>query len=68
MTRAIILAATAAAIIVGYLDRPKPVKAVSVPYCVIDIPFAAKDFRGNLHKGWGKGYGPCSQLDRFEDI
>jgi len=45
-----------------------PVKAVQVDYCVIDYPAAARDAAGEWHYGWAHGYGPCSLLDRYENI
>jgi hypothetical protein len=69
MTRALILVATITIFVCLLLDRPKPVKSAQVvPYCVITYPAAVKDAQGNWHKGWARGYGPCSQLDRFENI
>jgi hypothetical protein len=68
LARAILIAATLAALFCLYRDRPRPVKAVQVDYCVIDIPYGAKDQMGRWHRVWGKGYGPCSELDRFENI
>jgi hypothetical protein len=66
--RAIILAAALAALFCIYLDRPQPVKAAQVDYCVIDEHYVAKDELGRWVRFWGKGYGPCSKLDRFENI
>jgi hypothetical protein len=68
MIRAVILAATLAALLCLYLDQPTPVKAVQIDYCVIDEHFAAKDELGRWHRFWAKGYGPCSRLDRYENI
>jgi hypothetical protein len=64
LARSIILAAALAALFCLYRDRPKPVK----DYCVIDEHFAAKDELGRWRRFWGKGYGPCSRLDRYENI
>lgn len=68
LIRSIILAATAVALVCLWLDRPAPVKAVQVDYCVIDYPAAARDAAGEWHYGWAHGYGPCSLLDRYENI
>lgn len=68
MIRAVIVSATIAALIIGWLERPTPVKSVQVDYCVIDYKAAGKDQFGNWHTGWAKGYGPCTLLDRYEQI
>jgi hypothetical protein len=68
MTRAIILALTAFALICLWLDQPKPIKSVQVDYCLVDMKVAAPDQFGVWHKFWAKGYGPCSDLDRYENI
>lgn len=65
---AILISATIAALFCLWLDQPTPIKTVQVDYCVIDFPAAGKDEAGNWHFGWGRGWGPCSRLDRFEDI
>jgi hypothetical protein len=67
MARAVIISATIAACFCLYLDRPTPVQPTQVDFCVIDFPAAAKDENGVWHKGWGRGYGPCSLMDRFEN-
>jgi hypothetical protein len=70
MIRALILVALITICVCFLLrDRPTPVKAAKVvTYCVIDEHFAAKDELGRWHRFWGKGYGPCSRLDRYENI
>jgi len=69
MIRAIILSATAAALVTLWMDEPAPVKtAVVVPYCIIDFKAAGKDIFGNVVTGWARGYGPCSLQDKFFEI
>lgn len=68
MIRAVIFSATIAALLCMYLDRPKPVKAVQVDYCVADKRVAGKDENGEWHFAWGKMYAPCDQQDIFRDI
>lgn len=67
MIRSVIVAATVAALIALWIDRPKPVKSVQVDYCPITVRGAAKDEIGEWHFGWAQMYGPCSLLDRFEN-
>jgi hypothetical protein len=68
MVRAIILALTAATLLCLWLDRPTPVKSVQVDYCVISYRALARDQFGLPHIIWTQGWGPCSQLDRYENI
>jgi len=68
MIRAVLLALTAAMLLCMWLDRPQPVKTVQVDYCVITYRAAARDQHGGLHIVWTKGWGPCSELDRYEEI
>lgn len=68
MIRAAILAVTAAVLLGMWLDRPAPVKSVQVDYCVISYRAQAFDQFGIPHIIWTQGYGPCSQLDRYENI
>jgi hypothetical protein len=68
MVRAIILALTAATLLCLWLDRPTPVKSVQVDYCVISYRALARDQFGFPHIIWTQGWGPCSQLDRYENI
>ena len=60
MTRAVIIAATAAILICMYLDRPQPVQAVEVKYCAQPV-----------WNRWGVKIGEmfvlCSDLDRYEE-
>jgi hypothetical protein len=67
MIRAAVLALTAAMLFCMWLDRPTPVKSVQVDYCMITYRAAAIDQRGDTHIIWTKGWGPCSQLDRYEN-
>lgn len=82
MARAVILAATIAALICLYLDRPKPVQSVETKYCAQQLYFAQREVLvtpdgapvirdGKLverwRKFWAPGYGLCSQRDRYEE-
>jgi hypothetical protein len=68
MIRVTILALTAAILLCLWLDRPTPVKSVQVDYCVISYRAQVFDRLGQPHTIWTKGYGLCSELDRYEDI
>ena len=69
MIRAVILAATIAALCCLWQDRPKPIASVQVDYCVITYPAAGKDpVTGELMFGWTRGYGPCSLQDEYRNI
>ncbi|MFK4647236.1 hypothetical protein ABIF96_005810 [Bradyrhizobium ottawaense] len=68
MIRATILAVTGAILLCLWLDRPMPVKTVQVDYCMVSYRTQAFDQFGLPHIIWTQGYGPCSQLDRFENI
>ena len=69
MIRAVILAATMATLFCLWMDRPAPVKAVQVDYCLNDFRVARKHpLTGEWQYGWGKGYGLCSENDSFHDI
>lgn len=67
MIRAVILALTAATLICMWLDRPAPIKTIQVDYCWISYRAQAVDQYGLPHVVWTKGFGPCSQLDRYEN-
>jgi hypothetical protein len=45
----------------------EPVKTVQVDYCWISYRAQAVDQYGLPHIVWTKGFGPCSQLDRYEN-
>lgn len=66
MMRDLILTLTILALVFIFAHQPAPVKTVQTDYCVITYKAAGKDLLGNWHIGWAKGYGPCSQLDRYE--
>lgn len=68
MTRAVIVAATIAALIALYRDRNPPSRMVQVDYCPVTVRGAAKDDDGEFHFFWTDIYRPCSELDRFENI
>lgn len=67
MIRAILLALTAAMLLCMWLDRPQPVKPVQTDYCVISYRAIARDERGGRHIVWTKGWGLCTELDRYEN-
>lgn len=66
--RCLILALTICALIFIAANQPKPVKAVEVPYCVITYKAIGPDQFGRKRLGWARGYGPCTLLDRYENI
>ena len=68
--RDLILTLTAVALVYVADNWPKPVKPVeTVPYCIIDFPTGRiHPLTGEWQKGWGRGYGPCTLLDRYEEI
>lgn len=69
MIRAIILSATAAALVTLWMDSPAPVKDNQTPYCVIDERVAMKHpLTGEVVIVWGKSYGPCSLQDSYREI
>jgi hypothetical protein len=68
LIRAIVLAATIAAIFTMWMDQPAPVKSVETPYCLISYKVAGKDSAGDWHTGWAYGYGPCSLQDIYRQI
>jgi len=67
MIRAVIVAATIAALMGIWRDQPTHVKPVQVDYCQITVRAATKTRKGKRHFFWGKTFGPCSQLDRYEN-
>ena len=69
MTRALILAATFATLFCLWMERSTPVKSVQTDYCLNDVRIARRHPEtGEWQYGWGKGYGPCSEHDAFENI
>lgn len=68
MIRATVLSVTAICVWFLWKDRPTPVKAVQVDYCVIDFKAAAKDPFGNWQSAWVQGYGMCSLQDKYFNI
>lgn len=68
LARDAILTATLLALIFMFAHQPSKPQIVQVDYCVIDYHVGAFDQNHELHTGWGKGYGPCSLLDRYEQI
>lgn len=65
LPRAIILAATIAALVCLWSDRSPPPRMVETPYCVVDYKAAAKLPTGEWVEFWTQGYRPCSEQDRF---
>jgi len=48
--------------------EPIPLRPlVQVDYCLISYRAQAVDQYGLPHIVWTKGFGPCSQLDRYEN-
>jgi len=69
MIRAVILAATIAALVVMWRDQPAPVKDNQTPYCVVDYKAAQRHpLTGEWVVGWAKGYGPCTDQDVYREI
>jgi hypothetical protein len=68
LIRAMLIAFAIATLICAFIDQPAPVKTTQVDYCVVTYKRAAKDERGVVHFGWAKGWGPCTDLDRYEFI
>jgi hypothetical protein len=66
--RSLVLLLTILALIYMAANWPRPVEVVETKYCVIDFPAAYKDRDGKWVKVWGRGYGLCSEMDRFEFI
>ena len=66
--RDLILTLTILAIIYTADNWPKPVKDNQVAYCLLTYKAARKDIFGQWETGWAKGYGPCKDLDRYENI
>jgi len=68
VTRGILVAFALAVLAYAFFDQPKPVKAVQVDYCMISYRALARGQFGLPHIIWTQGWGPCSQLDRYENI
>ena len=66
--RIVILLLTILALIRTGMDRLPASRLVQTDYCWVDFYGAAKDNAGELHRFWTQGWGPCSQLDRYENI
>lgn len=66
IARDAILTLTLLACIFLWANQPTAVKKVQVDYCVIGMHAAGYDKEHKLHRFWTYGYGPCSQLDRYE--
>lgn len=72
LARVVILMSTAIALIYIFSHQPQPaplrVEAVVLPYCEIDFPSAYKNRHGKWEFGFGHSWGPCSLMDRYEEI
>lgn len=66
LTRAVILALTAAALITWYFEQPVRIQA-ETKYCPISQRTAVRDRYGNVHIVWAQVFGPCSLMDRYEE-
>ena len=67
MIKAMLIAFAVATLICAFIDQPIRPKPVQVDYCWIAYRAAAKDEFGGVHIIWTRGWGPCSQLDRYEN-
>ncbi|SCB52741.1 hypothetical protein GA0061099_103914 [Bradyrhizobium yuanmingense] len=68
MIKAMLIAFAIATIVCAFIDQPIKIKPVQTDYCVISYRAAAKDELGGVHIVWTKGWGLCSELDRYEEI
>ena len=66
LARDAILTVTLLACVHVFASQHATPRADGVPFCVITYKAAGYDQEGKLHKGWARGYGPCSLLDRYE--
>lgn len=64
--KAILIAFSVATVICAFIDQPIKIKPVQTDYCWISYRAAARDQFGGIHIIWTKGWGLCSQLDRYE--
>jgi hypothetical protein len=67
-TRCLVLLLTILALVYMAANQPKPVRAVEVKYCsdVIYWKWAEAEW-GRKVKLWYLGWGPCSEMDRYEE-
>lgn len=80
--RSAVLLATILILVYWAAHQPKPVEVVEVKYCLQDLYVAQKQILvmpngspvikdGKLVERWVKfwapGYGPCSEMDRYEE-
>jgi len=66
LARDAILTFTLLACVHVFANLHIPKRADGAQYCVITYKAAGYDQNGQLIKGWARGYGLCSQLDRYE--
>ena len=67
LTRAVIIALTAAALITWYVEQPVRIHAVETKYCPISQRTAIRDRYGNVHIVGAEVFGPCSLMGRYEE-
>ena len=67
MIKAMLIAFAIATLICAFIDQPIKIKPVQVDYCVISYRAVARDQYGGAHIVWTKGWGLCSELDRYEN-
>lgn len=65
--RSAVLLSTILILIYWAAHQPNPVEVVEVKYCQINFRAAYKDENGEWVKVWARGYGLCSEMDRYEN-
>ena len=65
--RSLVLLLTILALIYMAANRPQPVEVVEVKYCPVMYWTWVEGADGRSVKLWHKMYGPCSDMDRYED-
>jgi hypothetical protein len=66
MIRDLVLALTICAIICIAANKSPPSRLVQTDYCQVDKRIAFRHPEtGQWVFGWGSGFGPCNQQDRF---
>lgn len=64
--RSLVLLLTILALIYMAANRPQPVEVVEVRYCPVNY-WTWMEVDGRRVRYWHKMYGPCSDMDRYED-
>lgn len=68
LIRDLVLTLTILALIFMAANQNPTSRMVQTDYCVIDMRVAGKHpLTGEWIYGWGQGYGPCNQQDKFFD-